>query len=488
MKLWQKICIYFTTLFIIVFLAAGILLIENNTRSNLDKTIRKSAKEQQSIVRGINWYTRINEARGISGSEKERYLYMSEYLDSRIDFQGVYIELLNDAHQEIYSNVKIDLPEERFEIGQATNTPYYVIRKNNQNVTLSVVTTMHMLNTVNNPDSIVGEESKFIISYITDISDIYRNKEEQYSFFIKVFILVIVIMTVGIYILSKNITKSVRRLTDSVIKMSEGSLTERVAINSRDEVGTLSVHYNRMADTIEDKILELQDKTHAQERFIDNFTHELKTPLTTIVGYADFLRSARCEDDEYQELAQRIFSEGKRIEKLSSMMMDLIFLERHQFKLSEIEVKGILWKVESIMTPSLQQKNIRLIIDCKEKGLVILAEQNLIFNLFCNLIDNAIKASQPDSIIQIQVFEREEFIVIEIIDEGKGIPQGEVSKVFENFYMVDKVRNKENNGIGLGLNICLEIAKLHNAKLELESKEGVGTTARIKFHKIKYNN
>ena len=204
MKLWQKICIYFTTLFIIVFLAAGILLIENNTRSNLDKTIRKSAKEQQSIVRGINWYTRINEARGISGSEKERYLYMSEYLDSRIDFQGVYIELLNDAHQEIYSNVKIDLPEERFEIGQATNTPYYVIRKNNQNVTLSVVTTMHMLNTVNNPDSIVGEESKFIISYITDISDIYRNKEEQYSFFIKVFILVIVIMTVGIYILSKN--------------------------------------------------------------------------------------------------------------------------------------------------------------------------------------------------------------------------------------------------------------------------------------------
>ena len=179
---------------------------------------------------------------------------MGEYLDSRIDFQGVYIEVLNDAHQEIYSNVKIDLPEERFEIGQATNTPYYVIRKNNQNVTLSVVTTMHMLNTVNNPDSIVGEESKFIISYITDISDIYRNKEEQYSFFIKVFILVIVIMTVGIYILSKNITKSVRRLTDSVIKMSEGSLTERVAINSRDEVGTLSVHYNRMADTIEDKI------------------------------------------------------------------------------------------------------------------------------------------------------------------------------------------------------------------------------------------
>lgn len=479
MKLWQKICIYFSTLFIVVFLAAGILLIENNTRSNLDKTIHKAAMEQQSIVRGIHWYTRINEARSISSSEKERYLYMSEYLASRIDSQGAYIELLNNEQNVIYSNVCMDhLPEERFEIEKAASIPYYVIRENNNHISLSVVSTMI------NPNNSETEKAKFTVSYITDISDIYQNKEEQYSFFIKIFLLVIFIMVAGIYILSKNITKSVRRLTDSVIKMSEGSLTERVVINSKDEIGTLSVHYNRMADTIEEKIVELQDKTKAQERFIDNFTHELKTPLTAIVGYSDFLRSTRCKEDEYQELAQRIFSEGKRIEKLSSMMMDLVFLEHHQFKLTELEMKGILWKVGDIMSPSLEQKKIQLIIDCREKDFIIHAEQNLIFNLFCNLIDNAIKASKPDSIIRVRVSEQEELIVVEIIDEGKGIPQEEVAKVFENFYMADKVRNKENNGIGLGLNICMEIAKVHNAKLELESEEGVGTTVRIKFKKF----
>lgn len=74
-----------------------------------------------------------------------------------------------------------------------------------------------------------------------------------------------------------------------------------------DEIGTLALHYNRMADTIQEKIVELQDKTEAQQRFIDNFTHDLRTPLTAIVGYADYLRSAHCEEDEYQDMGQRIF-------------------------------------------------------------------------------------------------------------------------------------------------------------------------------------
>lgn len=472
MKLWQKICIYFLSLFIIVFLAAGILLIEKSARANLDKLISKSSNEYSSILNGMTWYTVINEERNAKSLYYNLEDYIYEYLDSRIGPSGVYFNVQDSQGNAIFSNLDFDFPIEEIEIINTKKYPQYVIRQNHQKTYLSIYS------------NITIKDLDLINCYIVDISYLFEQKEEQYSFFIKIFLMVIVILTTGVYILSKNITKSVSILTQSVIKIEDGNYADRAVIHSKDEIGTLAHHYNRMADTIQEKIVELQNKTEAQQRFIDNFTHELRTPLTAIVGYADYLRSAHCEEEEYQDMGQRIFSEGKRIEQLSSMMMDLIFLERNQFKLIEFEMKAILWKVENIMTPALQQNGITLKIHCEEKGLKILAEQNLILNLFCNFLDNAIKASDMNTTISITAQEQDEFVVVSIKDQGKGIPEDEIGNVFEHFYMVDKVRNKENNGVGLGLSICLQIAEIHNALLELESKEGEGTTVKIKFKNI----
>ncbi len=468
MKLWQKICIYFISLFIIVFLAAGILLIEKSARANLDKIISKAGIEHSSIMNGMIWYAAINQERYISGTDYSFKDYLVEYLSSRSGFEGPYFKVL-DSENIVFSNLNFEFPIEEMENKNAEKFSQYIIRRKGNTAYLSIYSNANI------------KDLNLMFCYITDISYLYEQKENQYSFFIKIFLVVTIVLIVGVYILSKNITKSVSALTKSVINMEDGNYADRAVILSKDEIGTLAHHYNRMADTIQEKILELQSKTEAQQRFIDNFTHELRTPLTAIVGYADYLRSANCEEEEYQDMGQRIFSEGKRIEQLSSMMMDLIFLERNQFKLIQYEIKAILWKVENIMTPALQQNCIKLNIHCEEKELHIWAEQTLIFNLLCNLMDNAIKASKPNTTITITAKEQDEFVVIEMKDEGKGIPKEEVAKVFENFYMVDKVRNKENNGIGLGLSICLQIAEIHNAILELDSKEGEGTTAKIKF-------
>lgn len=472
MKLWQKICIYFLSLFIIVLLVASILLIEKSARANLDKIISKSGSEHSSILNGMIWYAVINEERNLINSDYSLTDYIVEYLNSRLGSEGIYFKVLDSQNNTVFSNLDFNFPIEEIEIKNAENYSQYVIRQNREKTYLSVYSNKTI------------KDLDLINCYIIDISYLYEQKEEQYSFFIKIFLMVIIVLAIGVYILSKNITKSISILTQSVIKMEDGNYADRAVIHSKDEIGTLAHHYNSMADTIQEKIVELQNKTEAQQRFIDNFTHELRTPLTTIVGYADYLRSAYCEEEEYQDMGQRIFSEGKRIEKLSSMMMDLIFLDRNQFKLIEFEMKAILWKVENIMAPALQQNCIKLEILCEEKGLNILAEQNLIFNLFCNLMDNAIKASEANTIISITAKEQGEYVVVEMKDQGKGIPGDEVTKVFENFYMVDKVRNKENNGVGLGLSICLQIAEIHNALLELVSKEGEGTTVIIKFLKI----
>lgn len=474
MKLWKKMCVYFLSFFIVVFLAAGILLIEKSTRSNLDKIISKAAAEQNSISNGMIWYAVISEERNVNKSSYYLEDYIVEYLKSRISSEGVYFKVLDSSRNIIYSNMNFELPIEEVELKNAQNYPQYVIRKNYDKAYLSIYSTKKV------------KTSELTNCYIFDISYIYEQKEAQYSFFLKIFLAVTVVLGAGVYILSKNITKSVCSLTESVIKIEEGNYADRVMIQTKDEIGTLALHYNRMADAIQEKIAELQEKTDSQQRFIDNFTHELRTPLTAIIGYSDYIRSADCSGDQCQEMGHRIFSEGKRIEKLSSMMMDLVFLEHNQFKLTGYEMKAILWKVNNIMTPALQQKGMSLNIECKEKGLMILAEQNLILNLFCNLLDNSIKASECNTSIVITAEEAENYIVIEMKDQGKGIPEEDIAKVFENFYMVDKVRNKENNGIGLGLSICLEISRIHNAVLELESEVGKGTTVRIKF--IKYEN
>lgn len=470
MKLRDKIFLYSFVLFTTVFCISSTFQIENNLKSTLEKLIRDSASEQQSITSGLFSYVIISEKRNIGREIEPITDYIKEYLNSRINSEGVYTELLDEEGQIIYSNLDFEIPEQkdRIEIENAMTTQQYVIRDIKEKTYLSITSLIKI------------KEEKLINSYILDISAVYKERERQYSFFFWVLAIVCIIMAIGIYLLSNHITKSIYYLTETIQKMASGNYKERVPIISKDEIGSLAKNYNLMANSIQEKVEQLQEKAEAQQRFIDNFTHELRTPLTAIVGYADYLRSIQT-DDTTQEIAQRIFSEGKRIEKLSEIMMDLVFIKHSSFTLVRKNLYEILKKAANAINPVMMSKNITLHIDCQKQNLWIDAEENLIVNLFCNLLDNAVKASSDGSNIYIKALKQKDSIQVEIKDQGKGIPAEEVKRVFEKFYMVDKVRNNKNCGVGLGLSICLDIAKIHHATLELDSKEGEGTIVRIIF-------
>lgn len=465
MRLWQKISVCSLSFFLVVFLASGILMIENNKKTAFDRILQQAVAEQTGISSGILRYvmmSRVKESRTDGFADKE---YITDYLDSRINSRGIYMEI-REGGDVLYSNLNFELPATDGDSGGVTEYRLQDIEGKKYLVLTS---------------GIMLWDKIFTNIHLTDISGIYEDRVNQYSFFIKLCAMVSAILAAGMYFLIGHLTKSLRMLTESVRKIGEGDYRERVEIHTKDEIGILAESYNVMAEAIEGTIRELENKTKQQQSFIDNFTHELRTPLTAVVGYADLLRSTHCTENEVQELGGRILKEGKRIEKLSRCMMDLIFLAHHSFELEPCDIGEIMKETVLRFETAAEKADVRLYCTLPSSPAEVAGERELLLTLLANLLDNAKKASVPGGNLWLRG--RKEFgqVIVEIEDEGKGIPKEDQSRVFESFYMVDKVRNRKNNGVGLGLSICADIVKIHNARIELDSKLDKGTLVKIMF-------
>ncbi|MCY6369927.1 sensor histidine kinase [Clostridium ganghwense] len=469
MKFWQKIFIYSILLFLVIFNLGACFLIEHTHNLSLKREIDRGLNEHSRIYTAMNFNIKIigNYHKKSFDSDRE---IIKTYLEN-FKSNDMYLEVLDEKNNIIFSNLDFKILEEREELKKAVvDKRRYIIREVGNKTFLFITNLL----------DVDGEYLKF--SCIKDITYIYQDRKEQYNFFIKLCIIVSIILAIGMYILSKYITNPINKLINTTKIISNGNYSERVEIESKDEIGILAENFNQMTLSIEEKINELEKKTEEKQRFIDNLTHELKTPLTSIIGYADFLRSTAYNEETFFQGLNYIFKEGKRLEKLSWKMMDLILLKKENFKMKNESIKDILAEIKETLKPKLQNKNIDLIISDK-KDYEILVERDLIKNLITNFIDNAMKASKEGSNIYLNVYKNDELkTVLELRDEGIGIAEKDLPKVFEAFYMVDKSRTRANNGAGLGLAICAEIAKIHEAKLEIESEINKGTSIKIIFN------
>ncbi|MCM1988708.1 HAMP domain-containing sensor histidine kinase [Oceanirhabdus seepicola] len=469
MKFWQKIFIYSLILFLIAFNLGGYFLIEKSHNLNLEREIDRGLSEHYSIYTGIIYYTIFPSGlnpNSLSDSNKD---VMINYLKS-FNNKNMYLEVLDEDNSMVFSNLDFHIYEEREEIKSAIRDKRKYIIRDIGDKTFLFITNLVDVN---------GDSFKF--TYIRDVTYVYEDKQNQYNIFIELEIIISIILAIGMYMLSKYITIPIEQLINSTKIISKGNYSERVHINSKDEIGLLAENFNEMSSAIDEKINELNTKAEEKQRFIDNFTHELKTPLTSIIGYADFLRSTSYNQETFIEGLNHIFKEGKRLEELSWKMMDLTLLKKENFKMKNENIRNVLLDIKEAMKPKLQNKDINLVISAKDYEVFI--EKDLIKNLVINLIDNSIKASKEGSDICLNVYKNiEKKIVIEIKDEGIGITKEDLPKVFEAFYMVDKSRTRANNGAGLGLSICAEIAKIHGAELKIDSELNQGTSIKVIFN------
>ena len=238
---------------------------------------------------------------------------------------------------------------------------------------------------------------------------------------------------------------------------------------------------NIMADQIENKINELNLQVKQKNDFINGFTHELKTPMTAIMGYADLLRLKKCDEEISKKALNYIYSETKRLESLSFKLMELMSLTDDKIKMENIVVTDFLEKVVRVENNIMQDIKIELNI----KPGVIIGDSELLEVVIRNLVENAKKSEPKDNKIVIKGEETtDKKYRISIIDKGKGIPKEHIERITEDFYMVDKSRSRKNGGIGIGLSLVKKILLLHKSNIFIESEENVGTMVYFELEEV----
>lgn len=320
----------------------------------------------------------------------------------------------------------------------------------------------------------------FYLATSYDISPIYEVRSQQQSTYNKIFVILIVVCSLLAYSAAYFLTRPLDRLSKASREIAAGNFHFRAKIKSNDEIGLLAQDFDAMAEQVECSISELKAAMERQKQFAESFTHELKTPLTAIIGYADLLRGRTLLPEEQSDAAHYIFSEGKRLERLSLKLLDIYIADNQPIAMTLNPPAGIIADLTTHLSPSLRKENILLKQEC-EPG-TCLMEPDLVRSLLLNLIDNSRKAFDHGGVITIASVMTQEGCRITVSDNGKGIPQDALEHLTEAFYRVDKSRSRAQGGAGLGLTLCLKIAELHHGGIRFESDGKQGTAVTVELN------
>lgn len=467
MKISTKILISTVLAMTISFSIAGYALLSSFFQSGYEQAVDVSLNTNRLIMYSVTNYLRgsVNHSDSITKKDVKDSI---EAVAGMFLKENMGMQVYDMDGERLYSSIDINDNQEIREGVSETRTAYFSMEFQGRQY-IQVISRMR-----------VGAETIYIATY-QNITYLYETREKQLVIYNRILLILFVVYGIISFLLASFIVRPIRRISRTASRIADGNLEYRIHFYSEDEIGALAYNFNRMAENLSGKIAELEDAARRQEEFVGNFTHELKTPLTSIIGYADLMRSDETISEMNLMCANYIFQEGKRLESLSFRLLDLIVLKKQDLRLKNVGIIGLFKSIHASMLPILVKEHIEFTLKA-EKGR-ILAEPELMKTVIMNLIDNARKAITGKGEIALTGRREEESYVITVRDNGKGIPQSQIDKITEAFYMVDKSRSREQGGAGLGLAICAQIVMLHEGALSFESEEGKWTkvTLRLKL-------
>ncbi len=451
----------------ILLLSTGLgsyLLISLSFQSALEREIAM-AQEEMQLLRVS--YEAVCSARGVTlENMKERSRSLTRTLEEAAYFSDHQFRVTTADGERIYSTLSSSSDRELLsKIGPRSSG--YVLRRNEP----AGRYLLHCAGPVVLPDGVLYMET------VRDVSRLFHDRETHYQVYRWIVLLVVGVSSAVMFVLSYWLTAPIRSLRRAANQLAQGDYSTRAQVMGGDEIGELAGNFNHMADAIEKNVQELEDAARRQEDFTASFVHELKTPLTSIIGYADMLRSRDLGEDMRFKAASYIFSEGKRLENLSLSHMSLKVVGRSETEARPVNMRKLCAEAARISHPAMKAKGLRLSVQAEEGTLQ--GDGALLQTLLQNLLDNARKATAAGGQVALTGRKTEEGYQVTVADQGRGIPAGELDKITEPFYMVDKSRSRAEGGAGLGLALCKRIAELHRGRLRFESKEGQGTMVTV---------
>ena len=323
--------------------------------------------------------------------------------------------------------------------------------------------------------------SRIYLGMCRELTAIYGDREELLSRYRIALICLLAAGGICIFVLAHYITKPIRSLDKLAGKIADGAYELRSRNASQDEIGQLARNFNRMADRLVEQMQKKELEAKQKEDFTAAFAHELKTPLTSIIGYADMLNSMKLTDEECHEAYFYIFTQGKRLESLSHKLLELVSMDKSPLAFKMISTKSLEHNIRTTLRPVWRQKGIKGKVELEKA--VIRGDDELLLSLLYNLLDNAVKALDKGerSFILMKGSCLKGHYEIKIVDNGRGIPADEISRITEAFYMVDKSRSRKEGSAGIGMALCQKIIQLHNGKLDIDSRLGEGTVIKVLF-------
>ncbi len=463
MKLFWKLLISVESIILLIFAVFGCVLIYFSFENSMGR--EKEQSKQQILFLKYAFLTSVGNLPDNYYGNDIAISQMAETIQKNLGSQNDVIKIYNSSGKMIY--------------GTDTYESVLVGAELSESIGASKV---RMYNGEYFIESLLEVESirgTYYLELDKNITYIYKERRQLLNNYRMALLIAFLISVIFTFVLAVSFTKPIRRLSIETKWFAEGNYKRRVTVRGKDEITELMLSFNHMADTLEKTMSRLEENARRQEDFTAAFAHELKTPLTSVIGYADMLRSQNLSDEDRLLSADYIFQQGKRLERLSYKLLELVGMKDGEINNQKIAVLELGEKIKKMTMEILLEKQITLHV--KMASGEIYGDIDLLLSLFSNLIDNARKACEVNGTIWMIGEKTNEGYCIFVQDTGRGIPKREIERITEAFYMVDKSRARKEGGAGIGMTLCKRIVELHNAQWKISSELGKGTKITINF-------
>ncbi len=458
MKLWIKLALTTVLVLLAATLSTGAAVIYQALLYNQEKTMESGRQQLSSTAYALARELENGPLKGYSQATKNSYI---NYTMKKF---GVSEYILIEDGKVLCNMTPFELADAGDERWRQEGG-YSIIQKRQEQYIL-----------IGGQAVPTSDKSSYTLVRVQDISGLYQDMKRQMVFGLWILAGAAGVAMVLIFLLTRRILRPLRELQKAATDISEGNLGRRANVRTKDEIAVVARAFNRMAERVESQVTELSRVSEQRRQMLGSLTHELKTPMTSIIGYSDTLLHVNVKKEQRERALWHIREECSRLERLSSKLMNLMGLyENDSISMEEISMETLFQRVAQIEKYHLEQMGMTLEVTCSMGKRRV--DRDLFESLLVNLIDNGAKASREGD----KIFLESDKNRITVRDQGCGIPEEEIGRVTEAFYMVDKARSRKAGGCGLGLALCVMIARIHGARLEIESKVGQGTAVSVIF-------
>lgn len=444
---------YFITLMLfLLFFNIGIFSLAYYTYQNNTKAAYSLCQEESRVI--AEGFQKDSQYLNLASAQK---ILMRNYCE-HYDDNNINLAFWNDEQKNvIYGNLgqDIKIPVSGAYITQTINdTRFFVISEPIEN-------------------------SNLLLIYAKNISYLDEDLKQLSVVYICASVVASVILAICLFLILRKLAKPLEKLRFATKEISNGNFNSRAPVSGKDEFSILAEDFNRMAEHIGNQMEELEAVAQTKQRMLDNLAHEMRTPLTSIRGYAEYLQNANISEAEKLEAIEYIISESERLKFIGERMLDEAFIRENQICPENVNISEMIFEITKKLSAKALSKGVALKSDTEE--IYLSCDKLLTELLISNLADNAIKACGSDGVVVIGCKKENDTTVLSVCDNGRGMTSEQIAHITEPFYRTDKSRSRNEGGTGLGLSLCEKIALAHNAKLSFDSEPQKGTTAFVTF-------